>query len=236
MKFGIIGMAATAAATLMATGATQAETRTLDLPPFTGVDISSGINAEVTIGAEQSVEIEAPEAESLERMQVRVVNGTLQASIDWSIFDLFGDWNRQAKIRITAPEINSLEASSGAYIVAAEIAGDKLTFSASSGASVKATGVTGETQALDASSGASIEVDGACAVAEIDVSSGADISAEELLCADIVVRASSGAHAAVFASKSAKAEASSGGGIVVYGNPPTFEQDTSSGGDVEAGK
>jgi hypothetical protein len=225
---------AAAAATLMFAVPAAAESRTIDLPPFTSVDISSGIDAVVTVGGAQSVEAEAPTAEILDEVQFRVENGTLKAWIDWSIFDLFSlGLDRQITLTISALEITGAEASAGADVDVTGAAGGQLYFEASSGADLTATAVAGGAVDLEASSGGGLHLDGTCTNANVGASSGASLDAEKLLCADVVVGASSGADAAVFASASVDAEASSGGHVVVHGNPTKFETDSSSGGDVE---
>jgi hypothetical protein len=226
--------AALALSALLIAPPALAETRTIELPPFTSVSIASGINATITVGGTQSIEAEAPSSDILNELKIQVVNGKLEAWVDWNIFQLFDfGQRRQLHLRIAAPSITALEASSGADIIATGITGDTLSFDASSGASLTANGVIGVRHDLNASSGADLAVDGTCNKASIEVSSGADIHAERLLCSDVEAGASSGADAAVFASVSVKAGASSGGNLVVHGNPPAFEDDTSSGGDVE---
>lgn len=222
---------AATAAVLLATPA-LGETRTLDLPPFTALDISSGIDAKVTVGPAQSVLLEAADAGLLEEVQIRVEDGVLRAWIDWSIFDLFSAGERDVTLTIEVPALGAVEASAGADVTAEGISGQELSFSASSGADLSVTGVAGGNIRIDVSSGAGARLTGTCTSARFSVSSGADIHAEALHCETVDADASSGAHAEVFAAKSVKAEASSGAGIVVHGNPSSMAQETSSGGDV----
>jgi hypothetical protein len=226
--------AAVVAATMILALPAAAESRTIDLPPFTSVDISSGIDAVVAVGGAQSVAAEAPTAEILDEVQFRVDNGTLKAWIDWNIFDLFSlGLDRQITLTISAPEITGAEASAGSDVDVAGAAGDRLSFEVSSGADLTATAVAGDSLNLEASSGAGLHIDGTCASADVEASSGAGIDAEKLLCADVEVDVSSGASAVIFASASVDAEASSGGHVVVYGKPTKFQTDSNSGGDVE---
>ena len=193
------------AAALFAAGPALAETRTIELPPFTAVSIASGINATITVGGTQSVEAEAPTADILNELKIRVVNGRLEAWVDWSIFDLF-DFarDRQLYLRIAVPSVTALEASSGADVTATGVTGDTLSFEVSSGADLTASAVTGADYRLEVSSGAHLTIDGTCTKASIDISSGADIEASKLLCAEVDVDSSSGANAAVFAGVSLK--------------------------------
>jgi hypothetical protein len=225
---------AASAATMMLALPAAAESQTIDLPPFTSVDVSSGIDAVVTVGGAQSVTVEAPTTGILDEVQFRVDNGTLKAWIDWSIFDLFSlGADRQITLTIAAPEITGAEASAGSDVDVSGAAGDRLSFGVSSGADLTATAVAGGSMNLEASSGAGLHIDGTCTSADIEASSGAGIDAGALLCADVEVEVSSGASAVIFASASVDAEASSGGDVVVHGNPTKFQTDSSSGGDVE---
>jgi len=85
---------------------------------------------------------------------------------------------------------------------------------------------------LDSSSGADLRVSGRCDSFNADASSGADIHAQELRCENGSAEASSGADARVFASGRVNVDASSGGGVVVYGNPSIGNVDLSSGGTL----
>ena len=102
--------------------------------------------------------------------------------------------------------------------------------SASSGAELIVNGVNCGDVALDSSSGADLRVSGRCASFTAAASSGADLHAQELRCENGSVDASSGADARVFASGRLNVEASSGGGIVAYGNPGIGDVSLSSGG------
>jgi hypothetical protein len=104
--------------------------------------------------------------------------------------------------------------------------------SASSGADLVVTGVNGGDIELDSSSGADLRVSGQCASFTAGASSGADLHAQELRCESGSVDASSGADARVFASGRLNVEASSGGGVIAYGNPGIGNISLSSGGSL----
>lgn len=229
---GYINTAAIAAALLLATPA-LAETRTIELPAFTALDISSGIDATVTIGPTQSIEAEAIDPRLLDDLQLKVEGNTLKAYYDWSFFDLldFGS-ERQIKLRITAPALSKVEASAGADIMATGITGDSLKFGSSSGADITATAVAGKSIDLNASSGAGLKIAGTCEDGKANSSSGSDLDAEDLLCATMDANASSGSDLDVHASKSIKANASSGSDVTVYGKPTEVDQESSSGADI----
>lgn len=221
-----------AAAAIVAVSPAFAETRTVEVGAFTNIDIASGITAEVVVGPALPVTVEGPRGDILDRLRIVVEGDTLKAWIDWSIFDIFVPTERNILLRISVPEIASLESSSGAKVTATGVAGSSLSFEASSGASLIALGVIGDTYRLESSSGASLTVDGTCTTAHLDTSSGASIHAEKLICADVTADSSSGAYAAIGVSGKIKADASSGGSLVFEGRPTAIEQDSDSGGSI----
>jgi hypothetical protein len=245
------GLMAAMTLALMAGPAVSAQ-KTIELPPFTSIHLTSGIDANVKVGGTQSIEASAPDAGVLDEMKIRVVNGELEAWFDWSIFDIFPSNERNVVLTITVPDLEGvqasagsdidvtgmagdsleLEASSGARIDAAGVTGDSVALEASSGARINATGISGKAISIETSSGANIEVEGSCTSASVEVSSGSDIDAKDLQCEDVSATASSGADTSVFASKSVVADASSGGNITVHGSPALVDNETGSGGDV----
>lgn len=232
----LIAKAAVAAVLCLAAPATAlAASKTYDVAPFTAIEISSGINAVVTVGgATQSVVAESPNQQELDELIVEVRAGKLHAHTDWDIFDLF-DWradDRRTTITIKVPALTAAEANSGADIAVSGISGDSVKLVSSSGADLEATNVSGKSFDLNASSGADLTVAGSCESARINSSSGSDLSAERLLCAEVEVNASSGSDAEVYASASLSANVSSGASVDVYGRPATVEDEVSSGGDV----
>ena len=173
---------------------------------FTRVDASAGTDVEVAVGSGFSVDVSGPGAD---RVVTRVSGETLvverRRGFSWGT-------TPRALVRVTMPRVTGLSASSGADLAA--------------------TGVNGGDITLDSSSGADLRVSGRCETFVADVSSGADIHAQELRCENGSVDASSGADARVFASGRLNVDASSGGGVVAYGNPSIGNVDLSSGGSL----
>ena len=104
--------------------------------------------------------------------------------------------------------------------------------SAASGADLVATGLNGGAITLESSSGADLRVSGTCSSFSADASSGADLSAQNLRCESGSVDVSSGADARVHATGRLDVDASSGGGVVAYGNPAIGNIELSSGGSL----
>lgn len=182
-------------------GTAFAETR--NLTGFNSISANAGTDVVVTVGPAFSVNVTGAGAD---RVVTRIDGDTLvverRRGISWG--------GARAEVQVTMPRVEGLAAASGSDLVA--------------------TGVNGGNISLDSSSGADLRVSGTCASFSADASSGSDIFAQDLRCESGTAEASSGADARVYASGDLNVEASSGGGIVAYGNPSVRNVDLSSGG------
>ena len=232
--------AATAALSLLSTGA-MADTRNLELDPFNRVDIATGLTAIITHGETQSLRIEAQSGHALDRIVIRVKNGELRASLNTNLLDiilsggllnnfLFKD---AATLHITLPEFVGASASSGGEVSADLAKGNAVAVSASSGGHVSIDRIEAGTLSVDASSGGGVTLAGTCDMAELDFSSGAGISAQELACDDVSVQGSSGASARIGAEGDVTGSISSGANVRLYGTPETVNVQSSSGGNLK---
>jgi len=195
---------AASAIALAASGTAFAEPR--NLSGFTSVSASAGTDVTVAVGQSFSVDVSGPDAA---RIVTRLQGPTL-------IVERTRGWHWRgrpdAEVRVTMPRVEALSASSGADLVVS--------------------GVDAPNIDLDSSSGADLRVSGRCASFTAEASSGADIHGQELRCENGSVEASSGADARVFASGRLDVEASSGAGVLAYGNPGIGNIDLSSGGSL----
>lgn len=187
-------------------GAAMAETRTHS--SFTGVSTSDRIPVEVTLGESYRVEVLGSDAE---RVRTEVDDGVLevrQRNRPW-----FGGPPRiDARVRVTAPAIDSLAASRGG--------------------SIRAEGMRANSMSLAASMGGDIDVSGTCGALSAAASMGGSIDADSLECETARIAASMGGDAKVFASNSYNASASMGGSVRVGGNPQRGDVSTTMGGAV----
>lgn len=209
-----------------------AESRTVELPAFTAVDISSGLDATVSIGP-QAVTVEARDPADLEALNLFVDNGVLKANIEWDLLKLFEPVvDRDIRLTISAPALTGVTATAGSDVDAAGLAGDELTFKAFSGADLTLTGLSGKKVNLETAAGADLDAEGSCEIGWAKADAGASLDAAGLRCADMTVSGAAGSDIEVFASKSVKADALAGASITVSGNPPTVQQSGFAGGDV----
>jgi hypothetical protein len=216
--------------------AQQLRFRPLDLPSFTAIQIATGIEAEITVGGEQTVRARARSLDDMARLKAEVVNGKLTVWIASGPGGLvFKDEDRPIQLIVTAPALHTVAADSRARVTVVGVSADRVTLSAASGAELTASGASGETFQLEASSGSTLNADGTCVSASAGASSGAHLLAGELLCTSIDVQASSDADVEVYASSSVEANASSNAHVNVLGLPQIVNQRTASGGSVTVG-
>ena len=230
---GLISMALTAAA--------EAQQRDFEFSGFDGVDIATGIDANVVQGDQFSVSAHSPSNDALDNLRLSVEGGILSARFETSFLDfimsgglvgmLFNSGNA-VTLDVTLPALATATVSSGANVDIRDISGATLTLDASSGSSVSLDGVVLEDLTITASSGSDVEVRGTADHVRLDASSGSDIDAEGLDAGTGELEASSGGDIAAKISRSVRAQASSGADIDISGSPQERDTDTSSGGDI----
>lgn len=222
---------ATAIVALIATGAT-AESMTYDLHGFDEIALSSGVDAEITIGPDFSVVAEARNDDVLDKLVVEVHGHTLYVDRRESVMSFLFGSHDNVRLNITLPDLNELGANAGVNAYVTGDYGDVFIADASSGADIELDNVSSRNVELSASSGANIEATGSCVELDVSVSSGADVDAGALECEIVEASSSSGSQANVFASESIDASASSGGDVNIWGDPQQIELSESSGGDT----
>ena len=217
----------------------MAESRDFELTGFDQVGINTGINATVTLGDSFSVQAVSSNKELLEKLEVTLDGGKLDASVDQNFLDFIFNGGvvgqllgaNELTLSITLPKLSGVSVSSAADVEVIGAKGD-LNLDVSSGADLTIAGGALGTVRLDLSSGSDTTLSGTCDALTISASSGSDLKAGDLKCSTATVEASSGSDVAVFASKSVKVDASSGSDVTVSGNPPETAVDSSSGADI----
>lgn len=185
---------------------------------FDGVRGSSGLDVFLEEGSENKVVVEA-DSNLHEYIETEVHNGILKIRTKENI-----NRAKAKKVYVTYTSLNTVEASSGADVIANDvIRAETLTLSSSSGADLEleidAREVTAKT-----SSGADIKVTGRAKYLTVDASSGSDINARNLEATKVRAEVSSGADIVVNVKESLDAKASSGGDIKYYGDPMTVNK------------
>jgi len=215
------------AATVLLTGAAQAETR--DLTGFTEVNASGRFRVEVATGEHFSVTIDGDDAA---RVRTRVDGDTLiiePRSRPW-----FGASPRlDAIVRVTAPLLEGVSASQG-MSMRADAAGscERFAASAAMGASLEVTSLECAYVEASAAMGAELELSGACQTLEGSAAMGGRLSAGGLLCQRADVSAAMGGAISAFASQTYDASAAMGGAIDLAGSPEQGDRSSTMGGSI----
>ncbi|WP_139956427.1 head GIN domain-containing protein [Flavicella sediminum] len=193
---------------------------------FTKIDVSQGITVYLTMGNKSTVVLEADE--NLHDIIItEIVDGVLKIYAKENI--------RKAKARnvhVTAPKINTIEASSGSRVVSENtMIVDNFDAKASSGASIEFLIIT-ENINSTSSSGSTIKLKGKAYVHQAKASSGSSIHANDLDTEEALAKVSSGASINLNATHKLNAKASSGGSIHFTGKPKEIVKNSSSGGNI----
>lgn len=230
---GLISMALTTTA--------EAQQKDFDFAGFDGIDIATGIDANVVQSTQFSVRAQSPSDEALDNLRLSVEGGVLKARFETSFLDfilsgglvgmLFNSGNA-VTLDIGLPTLAKATASSGANVEIREFEGNALALDASSGSSISLEAVRLESLTITASSGSDVEAAGQVGHVRLDASSGSDIDAERLEARTGELQASSGSDIAVRVRETVKAHASSGADIDIGGNPIQRDTNASSGGDI----
>ncbi len=220
---------AAAAVTLALALPALAETRNYDVPSFTGIDVSAGIDVTFETGSAQSVSVENSNGKFGDII-VEVRGDTLilkrpRRGLSWGK-------RQRYTVTVSAPILSNIEASSGADADGSGLSGAEVTISTSSGADANVSAIEAGNVSLSSSSGSDLKASGTCDQITADSSSGSDINAKNLHCVTGYADASSGSDIEIYASERATAEASSGADIDVFGGPEVTDIDKSSGGSV----
>lgn len=209
--------------------------KTVQLSRYDKIEAATGIKVAFSQGALTPAQIKAPRY-VLEYLRVKVDEGTLELNLDKRFFEKYNRFNGEVTVSVTAPAVNSFEASSGASITVIsplKVSGNA-DFEASSGGNINIAGsldATGKIE-IEASSGASVKASGTKGTAcDIDAASGADVTIAALDARDLSVDASSAGSIEITKAMtvSAVADLSSGADSKIAGTTRRLSVDASSG-------
>ncbi len=222
--------------TAVSTSPVWADEQSFDLSGFDQVDVSAGVEVEISGGDAFSVTATGS-GRALERLDIELDGDVLRVSQrarGLARFSPILSWTSgNAHVSVVLPQLTSVAASSGSDVTVTSTYSPAFSATSSSGASLDLFGLEGGNVTLDTSSGAGIEAGGTCAHLEVKASSGADIDARDLSCNSAEATASSGADIEITAVK-VVANASSGAQVEVFG-ASEIDANESSGGEVEVG-
>ena len=181
-------------------------TEARDLNDFTGVNVSSIFQVEITAQQEFAVEVEADD-NLLRLIKTEVHNGILHIEPIGRITSENG-----LKVRIFAPDIDNIQASGASKI--------------------NLSGVKNEELRVDMGGASKISVSGETARLEVEVSGASAADTENLRSEVANVNASGASHVSVSAAAELRADASGASRIVYSGSPKNIEKHTSGASSV----
>lgn len=248
MQRALISLSALAVAALPA----LADTKDYAVENFTELDVSEAILVIYENGSSTSVSVEQADGDFSD-IKIETKGDTLlidreSASSGWrsNISTDYRNGELRAKVngkkvpsytvRITSPEISSIDASRSARVTADDINADTLTLDASSSADLIISGHANSVS-IDASSSSDVEADGLVANRlTIDASSSADVEAQASSDQQVLISASSSADVELELTGTAEVEleASSSSDLELSGTCGQISIVASSSTDIEA--
>ena len=186
-------------------GVTKKEAR--EVSDFRSVDVSSVFQVEITAQKDYAVEVEADD-NLLQHIRTEVSGGTLRITSDKSLKP-----SSPIRVRISAPDIEGIEASGASRVSLSNVKNSKL--------------------AVDASGVAKIEIAGETSDLQVDVSGASNIDAENLAAENAIVDASGASHVSVNVLNELRTDASGASKIRYTGSPKNVEKNTSGASSVK---
>lgn len=192
---------------------------------FTVIDAENGLEVYIIQGPKTEVVVEADD--NLQQHIKTELNGNkLEISCD------VNTGNATKKVTVTLPLLAQVEAGGGATVKTKTIIkSDDLILTASSGSNLEAT-VESKRLSCESSSGSQLKVSGKTEMLKSDSSSGSNLNAKELVAESVKADASSGGTIVVNPTDNLNANASSGGSVNYVKTPNSINKKTDSGGSV----
>ena len=222
--------AAVAAVMLLMTPA-LAETRTLELPAFTRIEVSGGLEVTVEQGP-QAVLISADKPDDLDELETDVHKGLLRVGREWNVLNPIT--KAAVRLKIVTPEPTLVFARDASSIYATHIVGDRLEFHAAEHSTLIVLNVRARDLTLSSRDGSDLIVRGVCNSGTVFGDSGGSIDAAGLYCADVYVSAKEGANLDVRASISVDGRAEGNSSIEIGGSPGSQKLSASGGSLIRA--
>jgi putative autotransporter adhesin-like protein len=207
-------------------GRTTRELR--DLPRFDAVAVHSGIHAEVEIGPQGPVQVDADE-NILPLVVTEVVEGTLQVRFR---HDTDVSSEQAVRVRVRAPAVHRLDATGGAELRAQLEPGEDLEVRSSGGSEVRVGGLNAARLSVSGSGGARVQLAGAADTVRLRISGGTRVRAASLAARAVSVHGSGGASAEIRASGVVRGSLSGGSTVHVVGRASS-RVSTSGGSSVD---
>lgn len=209
-------------------GSNRVITEERQVAAFTKVHAARSITVYLSQSSQQSITVEADD-NILPYLETKVENGSLTVTITQNVNIKSYE---TMTVRISAPEISELKASTSADVKGATPweAGN-LTMHASTSASIE---LDVKALEIDASASTSSDIDlqGSAVTLYAKASTSGSINAKKLTAEKVTAQASTSGDVKVFATQSIEAKASTSGSIYYKGDATLQNSKASTGGDI----
>ncbi len=207
-------------------GAVFGQDISAQLSDFNEVKVFNGIEVVLIPAEENRIEITGY---SKDKVKYQHVENRLELRL--SLENIWSDDNTVVKVYFRKLQV--IDANEKSVVeVNGEIVGTNLVFRAQEGASIFA-GIDALKQSSKAVTGGQVNLHGKVREQEIQINTGGQVYAKNLISESTTVSISAGGTAEVYADKYCKATAKLGGTILVFGNPEQLDRKTSFGGSIQ---
>ncbi len=222
----------------------QSETAVANTPEirnvekFRGINVGTGIELVLTGGRPQQVEVSATTLDQRDHILTKVVDGVLNVHYD-NPDERAGNSKKDRQLRklhvaVTADQLMSLAASSGAAITASgPFNTADFQINLSSGSALRAD-INASVLIVRQNGGSAIDLTGQAPRCDINLTAGSVFNGDKLLTNRAQIEASSGSIAKLAVKEVLLAEASGGSNIKYYGSPEVTKNAT--GGSTISGR
>ena len=187
-------------------GSGVAATESRNVSEFKGIDVGGVFQVEVTAGKDYGVVVEADD-NLLQYVKTEVSGGVLKISSTERLKS-----STPLRIRVSAPDIESIRASGACKISVADVKSSELR--------------------VDTSGASKVNLAGEASSVTIDISGASNVDAANLKAENATVEASGASKVEVFVTGKLVSEASGASKISYSGNPTSVTKDTSGAGKV----
>lgn len=193
---------------------------------FDAIEVSQGIDVNISMGSKEFVEVEAAE-DLLDILVTEVKGHTLKIYFDKSF-----NWNNQASVFVQAVDLDKIHASSGSDVRCEDVIDTKkLELKASGGSDIRLEVMTKDLE-VEVSGGADIILMGSTDYIRAETSGGSDLKASDLIAQSADLEATGGSDIKIHVEDELDARASGGADIVYTGNPSHINTNSSASGDI----
>ncbi len=187
-------------------GSGKLASETRDVGRFSGVDVGGVFQVEITAQKEFGIEIEADD-NLLPLIKTEVRGGVLIIETEQKV-----STNNPLRIRISALNIDNIEASGASKVTLAAVKNSELR--------------------VDTSGASKVNINGETANLTIEISGASAVDTENLRAENANVDASGASHVSVFAVNDLRSEASGASKIVYSGSPKNMEKKSSGASSI----